>query len=168
MNANMLYANNLDDNSYVQQIQSIVIPSKDLLLEHMLLTHPQTIRYIRSAMSTNIQLPLAVEEALVLMENNLQEPLGICELADLIGLSRRHLERQFAACLGTSPSKVYMEIRLRYAYTLINSTKFKICHISQLCGFASSTSFSCLFKQKFALPPSKIRTQQFPELAPAV
>ena len=115
--------------------------TSDALMEHMLLTHQNTTSYIRASMGTNIPLPEVVEEALLLMENNLQEPLGICELADLIGLSRRHLERRFAAFLHTSPSKAYMRICLRYAFTLINSTTFKICHISQLCGFASSTSF---------------------------
>ncbi|MDP6968186.1 MAG: helix-turn-helix domain-containing protein [Gammaproteobacteria bacterium] len=159
MSSNMQYASALNSHNYLEQIKALAMgmATSDALLEHMLLTHQNTTGYIRASMGTNIQLPEVVEEALLLMENNLEEPLGICELADLIGLSRRHLERQFAACLDTSPSKAYMEIRLRYAYSLINTTTFKICQISQLCGFSSSTSFSCLFKQKFALPPSKVR-----------
>jgi transcriptional regulator GlxA family with amidase domain len=155
----MQFASALNSHDYFQQIRALAMgmATNAALMEHKLLTHKNTTNYIRTSMGTNVQLPEAVEEALLLMENNLEEPLGICELADLIGLSRRHLERQFAAWLDTSPSKVYMEIRLRYAYNLINSTTFKICQISQLCGFSSSTSFSCLFKQKFALPPSKVR-----------
>jgi len=155
----MQMTNALNSTDYFRQVRAVPmsVASADALLDHMLLTHRDTTRYIRAAMGTGIPLPQVVEEALALMENNLEEPLNICELADLIGLSRRHLERQFSACLDSSPSKAYMEIRLRYAHNLITNTPFKICQIARLCGFGSSTSFSCLFKQKFATPPSKLR-----------
>jgi len=155
----MQMTNALNNNDYFRQVRALPmsVTSADALLDHMLLTHRNTTSYIRATMSTDIPLPAVVEEALALMENNLEEPLSIYELADLIGLSRRHLERQFAACLDSSPSKAYMEIRLRYAHNLIINTAFKICQISRLCGFGSPTSFSCLFKQKFAIPPSKLR-----------
>lgn len=162
----MQYASVLERSDYMQQVTSLPtrLPAgaviTDDLQDHMLLTHTSTTAYIRVAMGTNIQMPRVLQDAMELMENNLEEPLSICELADLLGLSRRHLERQFAACLDSSPSKVYMDIRLRYAHYLINDTSFKICQIARICGFNSSTSFSCLFKQKFAISPSKVRKVQ--------
>ncbi|MCP4789962.1 MAG: helix-turn-helix domain-containing protein [Gammaproteobacteria bacterium] len=155
----MQFTSAFPSHNYTHKAKSlpIGIPSGEALMDHMLQTHKDTTSYIRATMGNNIQLPQLVEETLALMENNLEEPLSICELADLMGFSRRHLERQFAACLDSSPSKAYMEIRLRYAHNLIANTHFKICQISRLCGFGSSTSFSCLFKQKFSISPSQVR-----------
>ena len=72
--------NALNNNDYFRQVRALPmsVASADALLDHMLLTHRNTTSYIRATMGTGISLPTVVEEALALMENNLEEPLSIC------------------------------------------------------------------------------------------
>ena len=54
-------------------------------------------------------------EALSLMEANLAEPLPTEEVARLVGVSRRQLERLFKQHLDALPSRYYLELRLNRA-----------------------------------------------------
>ena len=52
-------------------------------------------------------------EAAALMEANIEEPLSLDEIAALVGVSRRQIERLFKRYVGEVPTKYYLDIRLR-------------------------------------------------------
>jgi transcriptional regulator GlxA family with amidase domain len=54
-----------------------------------------------------------LSEAVTLMETNIEEPLSTDDIANLVGLSRRQLERLFKQYLGSLPSRYYLELRLQ-------------------------------------------------------
>jgi len=105
----------------------------------------------------NDQLPKTLRSAIELMNNNIEEPISIDEMALLINANRRQLERLFKQHLQTSPSKHYLEIRLTYARRLLVHTNDSITNIAIACGFLNSNHFSNCFKLYFKMPPSHCR-----------
>lgn len=105
-------------------------------------------------------MPEALRSLLRLMRSNIEEPLGIEELADYVGLSRRRIERLFQSHLETTPSRYYLELRITHARRLLLQSSISISNIAVACGFVSSTHFSHCFKDFFGVSPSQARQQQ--------
>ena len=84
----------------------------------------------------------ALVEVAALMESNIEEPLSLVELANLAGLSQRHLQRMFRHALGMSPMSYYLNLRLHRARTLLLQTEMSVMNITVACGFQSGCHFS--------------------------
>ncbi len=92
-------------------------------------------------------------EAVSLMESNIEEPIGLDELASHVGLSRRQLERLFQKHLRCVPTRYYLELRLRRARQLLLQTSKSIVEIAFSCGFVSAPHFSKCYRDFFGVPP---------------
>lgn len=92
-----------------------------------------------------------------LMEANIEQPLSTPELAEMISLSKRQLERLFRAHLKTTPTHYYQQIRLRAARKLLEQTTMTILEVALACGFASAGHFSKRFRAYFGQSPSEVR-----------
>lgn len=96
-------------------------------------------------------------KAVALMEQNLDAPLSIQNIAHQVGCSTRALERQFNASVGKTPTVFYRELRLLRAKDLILNTNEPISIIAEACGFG--TSFPKQFRECFGVTPTKLRKQ---------
>lgn len=123
------------------------------------------INHVRS-MSDRQQIPLRqkigtnqpkLTEIVMLMEANLEDPLTPGELAGLVNISKRQLERLFRLYLNNTPSRYYLELRLRSARRLLLQTEQKIAQICVACGFSSGPNFSKIYRQTFGLSPLEER-----------
>lgn len=94
-----------------------------------------------------------VAEAVALMEANLQEPLPTDDIARLVGVSRRQLERLFKQHLDDMPSRYYIELRLMRARRLLRHSGQSILQIALACGFASASHFSNAYRARFSCTP---------------
>jgi transcriptional regulator GlxA family with amidase domain len=92
-------------------------------------------------------------EALALMEANLGEPLPTEEVARLVGVSRRQLERLFKQHLDALPSRHYLELRLARAQRLLQQSSQSILQVGLSCGFSSGPHFSNAYKAHFGHTP---------------
>ena len=92
-------------------------------------------------------------EALALMEANLAEPLPTEEIARLVGVSRRQLERLFRQHLDALPSRWYLELRLAHARRLLRQTHLSVLQVGLGCGFASGPHFSNAYRAHFGHTP---------------
>lgn len=99
-------------------------------------------------------------EALALMEANLGEPLPTEEVARLVGVSRRQLERLFKQHLDALPSRYYLELRLDRARRLLQQSSQSILQIGLSCGFSSGPHFSNAYKAHFGHTPRDERSQR--------
>jgi transcriptional regulator GlxA family with amidase domain len=99
-----------------------------------------------------------VTEALALMEANLEEPLPTDEIARLVGVSRRQLERLFKQHLDDMPSRYYIELRLMRARRLLRHSGQSILQIALACGFASASHFSNAYRARFGHTPRDERS----------
>ncbi|MCZ8112889.1 MAG: GlxA family transcriptional regulator [Betaproteobacteria bacterium] len=99
-------------------------------------------------------------EAVALMEANLGEPLPTEDIARLVGVSRRQLERLFKQHLDELPSRYYAELRLQRARRLLQQTGQSILQIGLACGFASGSHFSNAYRARFGHTPREARSQR--------
>ena len=99
-------------------------------------------------------------EALALMEANLAEPLPTEEVARLVGVSRRQLERLFKQHLDSLPSRFYLGLRLSRAQRLLQQSSQSILQIGLSCGFSSGPHFSNAYKSHFDHTPRDERSQR--------
>ena len=96
--------------------------------------------------------------ALQIMDNNIEDPLTPDEIADLVGLSTRQLERLFQQNLNTSPKRHYMTMRLDKARDLLRQTTLSITEVASACGFKSVSHFSRSYRRAFGVSPSRQST----------
>lgn len=98
-------------------------------------------------------------EALQLMEANLAEPLPTEDVARLVGLSRRQLERLFKQHMDALPSRWYVGLRLQRAQRMLRQGSQSILQIGLSCGFASASHFSNAYRAHFGHTPRDERSQ---------
>ncbi len=98
-----------------------------------------------------------LHEAVMLMEQHLAEPLEIGVIAQLVGTSKRQLERLFVAETQSSPAQFYRQVRLRFGRWLLVSSDRHIGEIAFECGFADAPHFIRHFQSLFGLSPGKLR-----------
>lgn len=98
-----------------------------------------------------------VLRALLIMQQNIDIPLSVQDLANRIGHSKRQLERHFRAALDTSPQAAFLNIRLSLAHHLILTTDKSIARIAVDCGFCDSSHLSRLFRRRFKHTPQAFR-----------
>lgn len=101
-----------------------------------------------------------LSEAVTLMETNIEEPLSTDDIANLVGLSRRQLERLFKQYLGSLPSRYYLELRLQRARQLLLETNHSIVQVGLMCGFSSGSHFSTAFGALFGNTPREERQRR--------
>ena len=99
-------------------------------------------------------------EAVTLMEANIEEPLSTDDIAGLVGISRRQLERLFKQYLGSLPSRYYLELRLQRARQLLLDTNYSIVQVGLMCGFSSGSHFSTAFGALFGNTPREERQRK--------
>ena len=92
-------------------------------------------------------------EAVTLMEANIEEPMSVDELSQLVGVSRRQLERLFQKYLQCVPTRYYMDLRLNCARRLLLQTDKSVVDVSLACGFVSAPHFSKCYRDYFGIPP---------------
>ncbi len=99
-------------------------------------------------------------EALALMKANFEEPLPGDDIARLVGVSRRQLERLFKQHLDTLPSKHYLELRLAHARMLLQDSSQSILQVGLACGFSSGPHFSSTYRAHFGITPREERSRR--------
>ena len=101
-----------------------------------------------------------LSEAVMLMEANIEEPLATDDIANLVGISRRQLERQFKQYLGSVPSRYYLELRLQRARQLLLDSSHSIVQVGLSCGFSSGSHFSTAYGALFGITPREERQRK--------
>lgn len=100
-----------------------------------------------------------LKDALELMAANLAEPLQAEDIAQLVGVSRRQLERLFRQHLDTFPSRYYLELRLKHARRQLKQTTLSILQVGLVCGFTSGSHFSTTYRNYFGYTPREERAR---------
>lgn len=131
---------------------------KEILCVDRVRGHEERQRVALQARFGSLQPKLS--EAVTLMEANIEEPLSTDDIANLVGLSRRQLERLFKQYLDSLPSRYYLELRLRRARQLLLDTNHSIVQVGLMCGFSSGSHFSTAFGALFGNTPREERQRK--------
>ena len=99
----------------------------------------------------------AVIDVIAIMENRLADILSLDELANIVGMSKRQLNRLFRDKLKTSTMTFYRDLRLEKARSLLTSSSLAITDIALATGFSSSAHFSKAHAERYGMSPSAAR-----------
>lgn len=97
--------------------------------------------------------------ALELMHANIEDPIGIDEIAKHAGLSRRYLERLFRRHVQATPPRYYLELRLSHARQLLQHTSTSLTEVAVASGFVSFPHFCRRFRELFSIAPRQSRAR---------
>lgn len=107
-----------------------------------------------------------VRAAITLMEQNIETPLGISDIAVSVGISTRQIERLFQSYLGRPPKLFYRECRLMRAQGLLRRTGMPVSEIAIACGFNSSSYLAKCYLGHFGRSPMDERNAvRFPQFS---
>ena len=98
-----------------------------------------------------------VVQVIKLMQEHIEDPLSTDDLAGMIEVTRRQLERLFSAHLHDTPARFYAGVRLDRARELLQQTDMGILAVGVACGFASSSHFSRAYRTRFGRSPKADR-----------
>lgn len=96
-------------------------------------------------------------EAISQMETHLEDPLTCSDIAQMVGLSQRQVERLFDEQLGSTPARFYKRMRLERATALLEQTSLSILEVAVACGFASTAHLSTSYRQAYGHSPRAVR-----------
>lgn len=99
----------------------------------------------------------AMTRAEIWLQDTLEKPLSIDDLAQHLGYSASQVRRQFRHYFHTSPSAYREKRRLERAAVLLTFTPRNIAQIAQDCGYQNHSSFSRAFLRHFRLSPRHYR-----------
>lgn len=99
-----------------------------------------------------------VQQALRYVQDNLDRPLAVDELARHVHLSGRHLTRLFTEHVGRSPAAYVEQARLDHAAALLVRTDLPIKQVASAVGYADVTQFTRAFTRRLGTPPGRFRS----------
>lgn len=102
-----------------------------------------------------------ITKALEVMQEHMEDTLSIRQIANLLDISPRSLERRFRDQLGQSPLKIYRDLRLDRARSLLSQTTLPIYEVAVACGFSNSTLMKRWFVEKYDTLPTDVRLHAF-------
>jgi len=105
---------------------------------------------------TGVQNELVLS-AIAIMEDAVEERLGMSDLARRLGVSSDKLERRFRTELHISPNGYYRRLRLKRAADLLAHSTLAVRDVALACGFASMSSFARAFREQHGRPPKEMR-----------
>ena len=112
-----------------------------------------------------------IENALIFIEDHLEEPLSVESVSKNFNMSKFYFHRLFSAIMGCSLSQYILSRRLNSAVTLIQENQLSLTEIAYQLNFGTQSSFTRAFKRQFKVAPSSLKEQDaaiFPEPIPSV
>ncbi len=108
---------------------------------------------VRPGALTRIQLNRAIDY----MEENLDKPLALVDVARAVGLSGTHFARRFKQSTGNAPHQYLMRCRVERARRLLVETDNAIAQIAFACGFAHQEHLTRVFRRLSGETPARFR-----------
>ena len=111
-----------------------------------------------------------MERARIYFDEHYKEDISIEQYAASRSMSTSWFNRSFKSAMGTSPMKYILDIRIRNAQVLLETTDYSISDIAALIGYDNPLYFSRLFSKAKGLSPSRYRKifrEQFMAVVPS-
>ncbi len=98
-----------------------------------------------------------IDRARAYFEDHYKEEISIEQYAASRSMSTSWFRRSFRNAVGVSPVKYLLEIRIRNAQVLLETTDYSISDIAALVGYNNPLYFSRLFRYARGLSPARYR-----------
>ncbi|WP_300516049.1 helix-turn-helix domain-containing protein [Aliiroseovarius sp.] len=101
----------------------------------------------------------SVARAVALMQEHLEDPLRIPEIARRVGRPLKDLEARMQRELGAGPQVIYRRLRLIAARKLVLETGLSVAEIALRAGYQDASAFTRAFRAEFGQTPREMRLQ---------
>lgn len=99
----------------------------------------------------------ALSELFAWVQQRLDRPLTVTDMARRVNTSPRHLGRQFHAVIGQTPLQWLLTQRVRRAQELLEATDKSVESIALATGMGTATTLRRQFKKVVGVPPDSYR-----------
>ena len=98
-------------------------------------------------------------QAVRFIQDNVVRPIGVRDVVERVGCSRRSLELRFQRMLGRSINEEIQQIRIERAKNLLAETDLSVAGVAEALGFSSSNYMIRLFRRKVGISPTAYRSR---------
>lgn len=98
-----------------------------------------------------------IHHAITYLNQNIREPLRLCDLAEVSGYSLSRFKVKFKDEVGITPAEYITLQKLEYAKKELLETNISITDLAYSLGFSSSNYFSSVFKKMMDHTPKDYR-----------
>ncbi|BDH45977.1 AraC family transcriptional regulator [Salmonella enterica subsp. enterica serovar Choleraesuis] len=126
-----------------------------LLLTHII-QHHSAVRWRTPGVSGGLA-PVVLRRVQEWVQENLDAPLTLGQMAAQAGLSEYHFARMFRQSVGMAPHQYVMAQRMALAERMVRDGHLPFTEIALACGFSSASHFSNRFRATFGMTPSQLR-----------
>lgn len=102
----------------------------------------------------------SVSKVLEHIQNNIDAPLRLPELAENVGLSVYQLDQRIRSIYQISSGQLITRTRIDAACHMLTASSKAISNIAQDCGYSDQSAFSRQFKQTTGMTPKAYRDMQ--------
>ena len=101
-----------------------------------------------------------VRRALSWIQDRIDAPQPVGDLARALGIGRRQLERRFSSDIGETPARAGLRLRLDRACGLLRSGRDSVTAIALATGFCDAPHLIRAFRAQFGITPAQYRATQ--------
>lgn len=98
-----------------------------------------------------------ISDSLLLIEENIEQPLTIDTLAAAANMSAALFRKRFTATAGMSVHQYVMKTRVERASELIDECNLPLSIIAAQCGFSSQSHMTRIFRRELGMTPAELR-----------
>ena len=91
------------------------------------------------------------------MRVHLGDTITLADLAQMIGMTTRHLSRAFRASFHETPMQYVVALRVEKATRMLTETRVPITEVALDCGFSHPQHFAATFSRAMGCSPSEYR-----------
>src|SRR3954465_7349621 len=95
-----------------------------------------------------------IENALIYIENNIDQPLSLESVAKTFNMSKYYFHRLFSAITGCSLNQYTRSRKLNASLTYIQDETLSLTDIAYQLNFGTQASFTRAFKNEYGVTPS--------------
>ena len=106
-----------------------------------------------------------IKKAQEFIENNYQEKITVEQLASMLALSRRNLERRFKKATANTVVEYIQRVKIEAAKISLESSRENISEVMYKVGYNDTKAFRTTFKKITGLSPVQYRNKYNRELA---
>jgi transcriptional regulator GlxA family with amidase domain len=105
-----------------------------------------------------------IKKAQAFIENNFQKRITVDELASMLALSRRNLERRFKKATSNTTVEYIQRVKIEAAKISLESSRENINEVMYKVGYTDSKAFRTTFKKITGLSPLQYRSKYNKEM----
>lgn len=100
-----------------------------------------------------------VNKAMAFLEDELDDPPSVADLAGRVGISASKLKLLFPRACGVTPYAYLRKVRMEKALALLNEGEMNVTEVAYDVGFSSISHFAKVFVRYHGIRPSQVRRQ---------